>query len=146
MAVSGLQAEYFNNIQLSGAPALVRTDAVLDFNWRQGTPDAAIGIDFFSVRWSGKIKPLYSENYNIYTTSDDGIRVWVDGNLIIDSWVKQSGTERVGSISLQAGKLYDIKVEYYENQGDAKAKLMWESASQIKEAVPASALFLPAVS
>ncbi|WP_425280421.1 PA14 domain-containing protein [Paenibacillus camerounensis] len=145
-ADNGLHAEYFNNVQLSGTPALVRTDAVLDFNWRQGTPDEAIGIDFFSVRWSGQIKPLYSETYNIYTTSDDGIRVWIDGNLIIDSWVKQSGTERVGSISLQAGQLYDIKVEYYENQGDAKAKLMWESTSQIKTAVPASALFLPSAS
>jgi mannan endo-1,4-beta-mannosidase len=62
---------------------------------------------------------------------------------VIDSWVKQSGTERVGSISLQAGQLYDIKVEYYENAGDARARLMWESPSQIKGTVPASALFLP---
>lgn len=131
---------------LSGTPALVRTDAILDFNWRQGTPDAAIGIDFFSVRWSGKIKPLYSETYTIYTTSDDGIRVWVNDSLVIDSWMKQSGTERLGSISLNAGQLYDIKVEYYENQGDARARLMWESLSQVKGIVPASALFLPSAS
>ncbi|WP_228745289.1 PA14 domain-containing protein [Paenibacillus sp. S150] len=145
-AANGLQAEYFNNMQLAGAPALVRTDAVLDFNWRQGSPDTAIGIDFFSVRWSGKLKPLYSETYQIYTTSDDGVRVWVNGTLVIDSWMKQSGTERTGSISLQAGLLYDIKVEYYENQGDARARLMWESPSQVKGTVPASALFLPSAS
>ncbi|NQX47437.1 hypothetical protein HQN87_19060 [Paenibacillus tritici] len=131
---------------LSGDPAVVRTDAVLDFNWRQGSPDAAIGIDFFSVRWSGKIKPLYTETYQIYTTSDDGIRVRVNGELVIDSWVKQSGTERSGSISLTAGELYDIQVEYYENQGDAKARLMWQSPSQAKGTVPASALFLPSAS
>nr|WP_231869930.1 PA14 domain-containing protein [Paenibacillus riograndensis] len=145
-ADNGLQAEYFSNMQLSGAPAVVRTDAVLDFNWRLGSPDAAIPTDFFSVRWSGKIKPLYSETYQIYTTSDDGVRVWVNGTLVIDSWMKQSGTERTGSISLQAGQLYDIKVEYYENQGDARARLMWESPSQVKETVPASALFLPSAS
>ncbi|WP_342481172.1 PA14 domain-containing protein [Paenibacillus sp. FSL L8-0340] len=145
-AENGLKAEYFNNMLLSGTPALVRNDAILDFNWRQGTPDAAIGIDFFSVRWSGKIKPLYSETYTIYTTSDDGIRVWVNDSLVIDSWMKQSGTERMGSISLNAGQLYDIKVEYYENQGDARARLMWESPSQVKGTVPASALFLPSAS
>lgn len=144
--MNGLVAEYFNNMTLSGAPAVVRTDAVLDFNWRQGTPDAAIGIDFFSVRWSGKLKPLYTETYQIYTTSDDGIRVRINGELVIDSWMKQSGTERTGSISLTAGQLYDIQVEYYENQGDARARLMWESPSQVKATVPASALFLPSAS
>ncbi|WP_245237015.1 PA14 domain-containing protein, partial [Paenibacillus ihuae] len=145
-AANGLQGEYFNNMQLAGTPAVVRNDAVLDLNWRLGSPDAAIGVDFFSVRWSGKIKPLYSETYQIYTSSDDGVRVWVNGSLIIDSWVKQSGTERMGSINLQAGQLYDIKVEYYENQGDARAKLMWESPSQLKGTVPSSALFLPSAS
>nr|WP_245864732.1 PA14 domain-containing protein [Paenibacillus donghaensis] len=143
-AANGLYGEYFSNMQLSGSPVLMREDAKLDFNWRQNSPDPLLGIDFFSVRWSGLIKPEYSETYQIYTTSDDGIRVWVDGSLIIDSWTKQSGTERVGEISLSAGQLYEIKVEYYENQGDARVRLMWESASQSKGTVPASALFLPA--
>lgn len=140
---NGLRGEYFNNMQLSGSPAIVRNDAVLDMNWRQSAPDTAIGVDFFSVRWSGKIKPLYSETYQIYTNSDDGIRVWIDGKSVIDSWVKQSGTERQGSITLTAGQLYDIKVEYYENQGDARARLLWESPSQPKGTVPSSALFTP---
>lgn len=125
---------------------MVRTDAVLDFNWRQGTPDAAIGVDSFSARWSGKIKPLYTETYQIFTTSDDGIRVRINGELVIDSWVKQSWTERTGSISLKAGQLYDIQVEYYEGQGDANARLLWQSPSQAKGVVPASALFLPSAS
>ncbi|WP_238652717.1 PA14 domain-containing protein [Paenibacillus piscarius] len=145
-AANGLYAEYFNNMTLTGAPAVVRTDAVIEFNWRQGSPDAAIGIDYFSVRWSGKLKPLYTETYQFYTHSDDGVRVRINGELVIDSWVKQSGTERMGSISLNAGELYDIQVEYYENQGDAKARLMWESPSQAKGTVPASALFLPSAS
>jgi len=142
----GLAGEYYNNMQLSGTAALTRTDAIIDFNWRQGSPDAALGIDRFSIRWSGKIKPLYDEQYTFYTTSDDGIRVWVNGQSVIDSWTKQSGTERKGNITLKAGQLYDIKVEYYENEGDARVRLMWESASQAKETVPASALYLPYVS
>ncbi|MRN51556.1 hypothetical protein GJB61_00850 [Paenibacillus sp. LC-T2] len=130
-------------MQLSGNPVIVRNDAALDFNWRLLSPDATLGVDFFSVRWSGKIKPLYSETYQIFTTSDDGIRVWINGSLVIDSWTKQSGTERQGSITMNAGQLYDLKVEYYENQGDASARLMWGSPSQAKGAVPSSALFLP---
>nr|WP_229521446.1 PA14 domain-containing protein [Paenibacillus monticola] len=142
-ATNGLQGEYFGNMQLSGNPVIVRNDAALDFNWRLLSPDATLGVDFFSVRWSGKIKPLYSETYQIFTTSDDGIRVWINGSLVIDSWTKQSGTERQGSITMNAGQLYDLKVEYYENQGDASARLMWGSPSQAKGAVPSSALFLP---
>ncbi|MCL6601676.1 MAG: hypothetical protein K6T94_02290 [Paenibacillus sp.] len=130
-------------MQLSGTPVIVRNDTALDFNWRLLSPDAALGVDFFSVRWTGKIKPLYSETYQIYTNSDDGIRVWIDGVSVIDSWIKQSGTERQGSITLKAGQLYDIKVEYYENQGDARARLMWESPNQLKGTVPSNALYLP---
>ncbi|MNB77178.1 Mannan endo-1,4-beta-mannosidase [compost metagenome] len=138
----GIQGEYFNNMALSGAPALVRTDSRIDFTWRQGSPDPLINADLFSVRWSGRLKAEFSETYNFYTYSDDGIRVWVDGVLVIDSWVKQSGTERKGSIQLIQGKLHELKVEYYENQGDAKAILMWESHSRPREVIPSGAYVL----
>ncbi|MFE4711213.1 glycosyl hydrolase [Paenibacillus sp. NPDC056722] len=141
--VSGLRGEYFNNMVLSGMPALVRTDANINFVWRQGSPDPAIGVDFFSVRWNGRLSATYSEGYTVYSSSDDGIRIWIDGQLVIDSWIKQSGQERKGIVNLIAGKLHDIKVEFYENQGDARAVLMWESPSQVKEVIPAAAFFLP---
>ncbi|MBY3622793.1 glycosyl hydrolase [Acinetobacter sp. CUI P1] len=139
---NGLKGEYFKNMRLSGTPALTKNDAVIDFNWQLGTPEASLGIDNFSIRWSGKMKALYSETYQIYTASDDGIRVWIDGIPVIDSWIEQSVTERQGSITLKAGQLYDIKVEYYENQGDARVKLMWQSPSQPKGTIPSSVLFL----
>lgn len=142
-SLSGLRGEYYNNASLSGTPALVRTDANINFIWKQGAPDPAVPANLFSVRWSGRLKAGYSEGYTIYTSSDDGIRVWVDGVLVIDSWMKQSGQERKGSIGLIAGKLHELKVEYYENQGDAKAVLMWESSSQPKGVIPAGALYLP---
>lgn len=113
---SGLCGQYYNNMTLSGTPALLRTDANINFSWRQGSPDPAIRVDAFSVRWSGKLTAAFSEIYTIYSYSDDGIRVWIDGGLVIDSWVNQSGQERKGSISLIAGKPYEIKVEYYENR------------------------------
>ena len=130
------------NMRLSGTPALTKNDVVIDFNWQLGTPEASLGIDNFSIRWSGKMKALYSETYQIYSASDDGIRVWIDGIPVIDSWIEQSVTERQGSITLKAGQLYDIKVEYYENQGDARVKLMWKSPSQPKGTIPSSVLFL----
>ncbi|MEK5464051.1 glycosyl hydrolase [Paenibacillus sp. FSL R7-0210] len=139
----GLYGQYYNNITLSGTPALTRTDANINFVWRQAAPDPAVHADLFSVRWSGRISAAYSETYTIYSYSDDGIRIWIDGKLIIDSWIKQSGQERQGTVSLIAGKLHELKVEYYENQGDARAVLMWESPSQAKGVIPAGALYLP---
>ncbi|MEC0171219.1 glycosyl hydrolase, partial [Paenibacillus graminis] len=141
-ALNGLQGEYFKNMTLSGTPVLVRNDAVVNFNWRQAAPDSSLGVDSFSIRWTGLIKPSYSETYTISTTSDDGIRVWIDGTAVISSWTKQSGTERTGNITLKAGQLYDIKVEYYENAGDANIRLMWQSPSQTKATVPTSALYV----
>ncbi|WP_405174812.1 glycosyl hydrolase [Paenibacillus sp. FSL H8-0261] len=140
---SGLWGQYYNNMTLSGAPALTRTDANIQFSWKQGSPDPTIRVDAFSVRWSGKLTAAYSETYTIYSSSDDGVRVWIDGGLIIDSWVNQSGQERKGSVNLIAGKLHEIKVEYYENEGDARIVLQWESPSQPKGIIPAGAFYLP---
>jgi mannan endo-1,4-beta-mannosidase len=140
--VNGLFGEYFTNENLTGVP-LTRIDPDINFNWHSGSPGMSIPSDHFSIRWTGRIRPLYSETYTFSTLSDDGIRVWVNGSLIIDSWMKQSWTERFGSIALQAGHLYDIKVEYYEGQGDSMAQLMWQSASQSKETVPPGVLFQP---
>jgi mannan endo-1,4-beta-mannosidase len=140
---SGLWGQYYNNMTLSGTPALTRTDANIQFSWKQGSPDPAIRIDAFSIRWSGKLTAAYSETYTLYSSSDDGVRVWIDGGLIIDSWVNQSGQERKGSVNLIAGKLHEVKVEYYENEGDARIVLQWESPSQPKGVIPAGAFYLP---
>ncbi|AIQ70407.1 glycosyl hydrolase [Paenibacillus graminis] len=139
----GLYGQYYSNAALSGEPALTRTDTVINFIWRQAAPDPALPADFFSVRWSGRLSAAYTESYTIYSSSDDGIRVWIDGVLVIDSWMKQSGQERQGKVNLIAGKLHELKVEYYENQGDARVVLMWESPSQVKSVIPAGALYLP---
>jgi alpha-tubulin suppressor-like RCC1 family protein len=96
--------------------------------------------DFFTARWTGKVTPRYSERYTFSTFTDDGIRVWVDGQLIIDKWIDQGPTEHKGEINLVAGRSYDLKIEYYEVGGSAICQFFWQSASQVYEAVPASCL------
>ncbi|WP_052087813.1 glycosyl hydrolase [Paenibacillus wynnii] len=142
-AHNSLSGDYFNNIELAGKPALSRKDNKIDFNWRGGSPGSAIENDSFSVRWKGKIKPQFSEKYTFYASSDDGVRVWVGNKLLIDSWNKQSGVTRQGSITLNAGTLYNIKVEYFENHGDASIRLKWKSPHLKEAVIPQSALFSP---
>lgn len=136
----GLLAEYFDNIDFTNRfPTQV--DATVDFDWGASSPLTGMGADSFSVRWTGQIEPLYSDLYTFRTWSDDGIRLWVDDQLVIDEWNDHAPTFHTGSISLNAGQLYDIRMEHYENGGQAVAQLAWSSASQALEVVPQSQLY-----
>ncbi|HEY8668459.1 MAG TPA: PQQ-dependent sugar dehydrogenase, partial [Tepidisphaeraceae bacterium] len=137
---NGLNATYFNNIDFTGS-SISRIDATINFNWGSGSPSSAIGADTFSARWTGKIVPRYSQTYTFYTTSDDGVRLWVNGHKIIDNFTNHAPTTNSGYLTLVAGQKYDIKMEYYENTGGAVAKLEWSSSSQAREIVPSSQLF-----
>ncbi|MGF2015325.1 PA14 domain-containing protein, partial [Nostoc sp. DedVER01b] len=119
---NGLKAEYYDNIDFTNLKA-TRTDATVNFDWDYGSPDPTIGGDTFSARWTGQVEAKYSETYNFYTTADDGVRLWVNGQQIINKFVDQSRTEYSGSIALVAGQKYDIKLEYYENTYTAVSKL-----------------------
>lgn len=136
---SGLTAQYFDNLDFT-SPVLKRVDATVDFAWNSGSPDSEVEADAFSVRWTGQIQPKYSETYTFETLSDDGIRLWINGQLVIDHWNDHAPTTDTGSISLLADQSYDIKLEYYERGGEAIAKLFWSSLSQTKEIVPQSQL------
>ena len=136
----GLLAEYFDDIGF-GSLYAVRTDSTVDFDWAGGEPVIGIGSDNFSVRWTGQIEPLYSEVYTFQTRSDDGVRLWVNDELIIDQFVDQSATNHTGTILLEAGVLYDIRLDYYERGGLAVSQLSWTSASQPLEIIPQSQLY-----
>ena len=136
----GLLAEYFDTADLTG-PSLLRIDATVDFSWGNGSPDPAIGADTFSARWTGQVEPEFSEVYTFHVVSDDGVRLWVDGQLIIDNWTDHAPTENSGQIALVAGRRYDIKLEYYENGGGAVARMLWSSPSRAKEVVPSERLY-----
>ncbi len=140
---TGLKAEYYNTIDLTGT-AVIKTDASVDYDWGNGAPFNGINTDYFSVRWTGSVQPAYSEVYTFYTLSDDGIRLWVNGVQIIDNWSDHAPVEDNGTITLQAGVKYDIRLEYYEKTGGAVSRLYWSSASHVKQIIPQQALFVPA--
>ena len=137
---NGLRGEYFDNINFTNQ-TFIRTDATVNFDWGGGSPDPRIGADTFSVRWTGQIQPRYSEEYTFFTTSDDGVRLKVNGQTIIDRFVDQPPTTVEGQIRLDAGQKYDIELEYYENGGGAVAELAWQSNSQNRQIIPQSQLF-----
>ncbi len=122
----GLRGEYFNSMDLSGKPALVRTDKQIYFDWGGGPPDSSVHADHFSVRWTGTLVPPVSRDYKLSVTSDDGVRLYLDGNLLINSWFDRGPASDVVTVSLQAGRRYDIRMEYYENEGGAVAGLGWD--------------------
>ncbi len=121
-------------------PVLSRVDATVDFAWGTGSPGTGVPVDGFAARWSGTVIPTATATYTFYTSSDDGVRLWVNDTLIIDKWKHQSATEFSGSIALTAGVPVSIRMEYYEQGGDASAKLSWSSASTTKAIIPSTAL------
>ncbi len=130
----GLYAEYFDNIDLTNRK-VTQIDPKVDFDWGSGSPDPKIGADTFSVRWTGFVQPKFTGSYTFHTVSDDGVRLWINGKLIINNWTDHSQKEDSGTISLKAGHTYDIKLEYYENSGVAKIQLLWSSIDQLKEVI-----------
>ncbi len=138
----GFSGTYFNNINLTNQ-VLQRTDASIDFDWGGGSPDPSIGANTFSIRWEADLSPSFSEQYTFYTTTDDGVRLWIDNQLIVDEWVDQGATTHSGTINLTAGQSVPLEMEYYENGGNAVAKLEWSSSSQPREIIPQDAVTSP---
>lgn len=121
----GIRAEYFNNKELRGVPIMRRIDSSIAFRWGGGSPAEGFGEDHFSVRWTARLKTPVAGLYEITAASDDGIRVIVDGKVILDHWSDHAVEARTAKIPLEAEKYYDLTVEYYENGGDAVALLGW---------------------
>jgi YVTN family beta-propeller protein len=141
IVTNGLTADYYvgkNFEQFS----FTRVDPTLDFKWGAGSPDTRIPADGFTVRWHGCIIPRYTEVYDIISVSDDGVRLWVDGKLLVDNWTDHGESWDDGLISLQAGVPVTVTMEFYEKGGDATARLFWESASQTREVIPQSQLLV----
>ncbi len=136
----GLSATYFNNMDFTGTH-FSRRDAQVDFDWSQTSPHFSIEAESYSVRWSGQIHAQYSQTYTFYTQTDDGVRLWVNGVEVINAWNSTGLSEQRGTIALQAGEKYDIKLEYYQQTGGAVARLLWSSDSQPKQIIPQKRLF-----
>jgi len=144
----GLYGEYFNNMWLLGDPATTAIDEEVDFAWGAGAvapPTASslvmTGSDYMSVRWSGMFKPELSETYTFYAGVDNGARIYVDGDLVVDEWEVTEAGEYTATLAASAGLMYELKVEYRHTTGDASATLSYASASIAKRVVPSSRLF-----
>lgn len=122
----GLQAEYFDNQSLTGTPAVSRTDAAVDFDWNDLSPDARIPADDFSVRWSGSIRTPFDWSGKVGVESTDGVRLWVDNQLLIDQWRTGSVTRQV-ECRFEGGKAHTLKLEYFQAENPkAIARLLWD--------------------
>jgi hypothetical protein len=137
---NGLKGVYYNNMDFTGTSA-TRIDRLLNFNWDDISPCMGIASTTYSVRWTGKIQAQKTERYTFHINADDGIRLWVNNQLLIDSWKVQIPTDFSGSINLVAGQKYDIKIEYFQRYDRARMVLAWSSPTTPKQLVPNSALF-----
>lgn len=124
--INGLKGEYFGNITFDGTPAFTRVDPQIKFQWTLFSPDPEkLTYDFYSVRWTGKVKSPESGTFKIGIDGNDGYRLYIDGKLIIDNWVKRTREVKLADFKFTKDKEYDIRIEFYEPVGNAWFNLVW---------------------
>ena len=138
---TGISGAYFSNNALTGTAVLTRKDASINFDWTSGSPGSGVPVDNFSARWTGQIFLPAGGVYTFTTTSDDGARLYVGGNLIIDHFAAQAPTAWTGTFTAPAAGLYDLRMEYQELTGGASAKLAYAGPGVTTGIVPTSALY-----
>jgi uncharacterized protein YraI len=126
-ATGGFRAEYFNNQNLSGAPVLVRDEATINYNWGHGSPAPQVPADHFSARWTANLT-LAPGRYRFSASSDDGVRVWVNNQLIIDAWFDRPVRTFTGEADVGSGAV-SVRVEYYENTNLAEMRFGYSQVS-----------------
>jgi alpha-D-xyloside xylohydrolase len=131
----GLTGNYYEGIEFNKL-FTTRTDTIIDFQWGEREPIQGMTQDTFSIRWMGQIIAPETGEFTFNTIADDGTRMWVDNKMIIDDWQDHAPVIALGKIFLEAGKPYDVKLEYYENKVGAVAQLRWILPSQIKVNTP----------
>jgi YVTN family beta-propeller protein len=141
--LAGLKGEYYAGKNFESL-VLTRIDETINFAWLINSPAAGVPANQFSVRWTGKVTALHSETYTFFPTTDDGVRLWVNGVLLVDRWNDQGPTTWPATIALTAGTPVDIRMDYYDNEWGATARLEWQSASQVRQIIPRDRLSTPA--
>lgn len=124
---AGWVADYFNNTSLTGSPAMSRVDSVIDFDWGDGSPHPAVQADNFSVRWV-RTMSLAAGDYNFFTYTDNGVRLWVDDQLLIDEWHGGDPKQFISARPLAEG-LHTFRMEYFDDTGRAVARLSMVNAT-----------------
>jgi beta-glucosidase len=121
----GFHATYFSNIDLSGSPAVERTDKQINFLWTLSSPDKKIPLDFYSARWTGNIQSPKTGTFKIGLDGNDGFRLYINNKLIIDNWKKQTYSTILVNHYFEKDKQYAIRIEFFEPNGNAHLKLVW---------------------
>lgn len=111
----GLRADFFDNTTLEGAPVASRVDRKFRFDWNENTGVEGLSREQFSARWRGVLRPVTSGQYEFLLGADDGYRLYIDGKRVIDKWGKQSFNVTTYTCELEAGREYDLRIEYYQN-------------------------------
>jgi beta-glucosidase len=120
----GLKATFFNNRDLEGEPVLTRIDEQVDFEWEE-SPGEGVNADHFSIRWEGWLVPDTDFEGWVGVSSDDGVRLEVDGQMVIDNWRKGATNIETAPMSFKAGQEYKIVLDMWEGGYGAKAFLLW---------------------
>lgn len=137
---TGLDAKYYSDTAMT-VMVQNHTDPQIDFYWGSETATPGSDYDGFAVVWEGEIESPYSETITFTTSTDDGVRLWVDNVLIVDHWGNQPVTDHSGTIAMTAWTRVPIRMEYYEHQSYASAQLKWSSPSLSSQVVPMPFLY-----
>lgn len=121
----GLTAQYFNGIEFGNNPSLQRIDKTINFHWTISTPDQAINPEFFCAKWTGNIKAPKTGTYKIGLSGNDGFKLYINNQLVINNWDKQSFHTSLVDYNFTAGNNYPIRVEFKEPNGNSTIKLIW---------------------
>jgi len=125
--VSGLSAEYWDNITMDGAPRITRVDAQVDFGWTLNSPGRGVPFDWYSARWTSTITAPATGVRTVGVEGNDGYRLYVDGALIIDNWRKQSFGTRTAHVNFAPRSRHEVRLEFFEATGSARLKLLWDA-------------------
>lgn len=139
---TGLKGEYFDFSDLTGL-RFTRIDPRVNFDWDDGSPHGSLGQNDYAIRWTGQVKPRYTETYTFHTVTEGGVRLWVNGQQLINDWPDSGPRERSGTITLTAGQRYNITLEYRETTGTAAIQLQWSSPRQARQIIPQIRLYPP---
>ncbi len=137
----GLLAEFWNNVDYTGDPVFTKVDSVLQFDFGSGSVDPLVNADGVGMQWTGQLVPDFSENYTLTLFHNDGGKLWLDGDLLIDQWGPGQATH-TATIDLVAGQAYDLVVQIEEIDNTTRGSLSWSSASVAEEIIPTQNLFL----
>ena len=116
---AGLKGEYFGNQELTGTPAMTRVDKHVHFDWGEGSFAEGQPVDHFAVRWTGYFIPKTTADYEFFSSADDGVRLYIDSDRVIDDWVPHSQTLDTAIKHLEAGHAYPIRFEYFDEVSSA---------------------------